>query len=326
MRLSRPRRISDCLSGPIRAGVVSKPLGELARLIPYDSDSRRNIGFLMALETGAEVIISLDDDNYCQVGAPFFREYAVVDASPANFRSVDAKNGWFNPCDLLEIEPQHSVYSRGFPYLGRHQTSQLAFSDQAGQVRLNAGLWLEEPDLDAITWLATPVRAKRFRGESVTLGRDTWAPINTQNTSLHRELLVAYYFVRMGYAIAGLTIGRYGDIFAGYLCQACVRHFGHRVRLGTPVAIHRRNPHDYLRDLGQELACIRMLEDLAPWLRELRLQGSSYAEAYLSLADGLDDQAPRFKGWIWIDAARAYLHDVASAMRAWVAACRTIGI
>jgi hypothetical protein len=301
-------------------------LGDFAGLIPYDSDNRRNIGFLMALETGADVIVSLDDDNYCQVGTPFFREYALVNMPPANFRSVDSEHGWFNPCDLLEMEPQHSVYPRGFPYSARHQTSPLVFSNQEGLIRMNAGLWLDEPDLDAITWLATPVRARRFRGESVTLGSDTWAPINTQNTSLHRDLLVAYYFVRMGYAIAGLTIDRYGDIFSGYFCQACVHHFGHRVRLGTPVAVHRRNSHDYLRDLGRELACVWILEDLVPWLRELRLEGSGYAEAYLSLADGIEDQVPRFKGAIWNDAAHSYFHDVASCMRRWVAACRTIGI
>ncbi|HVG24851.1 MAG TPA: hypothetical protein VND45_11900, partial [Thermoanaerobaculia bacterium] len=32
--------------------------------VPYDSDNRRNIGFLMALDRGAEVLISIDDDNY----------------------------------------------------------------------------------------------------------------------------------------------------------------------------------------------------------------------------------------------------------------------
>ena len=40
----------------------------LARLIPFNSDNRRNVGFLMALESGAEFMMSIDDDNYCLPG------------------------------------------------------------------------------------------------------------------------------------------------------------------------------------------------------------------------------------------------------------------
>src|SRR3712207_9514532 len=81
----------------------------------------------------------------------------------------------------------------------------------------------------AITWLGAPVRSRSFKphnGGSIFLGDDTWSPINTQNTGLHRDLTVTYYFVRMGYPLAGLPIDRYGDIFSGYLSQACVKHMG----------------------------------------------------------------------------------------------------
>ncbi|MCA9055897.1 MAG: hypothetical protein KDA75_18820, partial [Planctomycetaceae bacterium] len=40
-------------------------LGLPEDFIPWNSDNRRNIGFLMALDDGAEVIISIDDDNFC---------------------------------------------------------------------------------------------------------------------------------------------------------------------------------------------------------------------------------------------------------------------
>src|SRR5690349_19609053 len=33
--------------------------------IPYNTDNRRNVGFLMALEAGCDVLISIDDDNFC---------------------------------------------------------------------------------------------------------------------------------------------------------------------------------------------------------------------------------------------------------------------
>jgi len=301
--------------------------GSLVDLIPYNSDNRRNIGFLMALEWGCDVLISLDDDNYCiQIqGNNVFDNYAVVCRDQVKLPAVYSSNNWFNICDMLEVEPNSRVYPRGFPYHKRHQQAEVTFAEESGPVRLNAGLWLGEPDLDAITWLAAPVRAKSFNGQSVFLGQNTWSPINTQNTSLHRDLIVAFYFVRMGYPLAGMPIDRYGDIFSGYFCQACVRHLGHRIRVGTPIALHKRNSHNYLRDLTNELGCIWVLEDLTEWLCEIKLEGNTYAEAYLSLADALNHQVERFKGFIWTDATRAYFHQMSYCMRQWVAAFRQIG-
>ena len=297
----------------------------LAPLIPYDSDNRRNVGFLMALEWGCDVLVSLDDDNFCQPGGNIFNNYAVVCQDDVNLPAVHSSTGWFNVCDMLEVGPNYEIYPRGFPYHKRHQKMSLNFRVESGSVRLNAGLWLGDPDLDAITWLAAPVRVKSFKGQSILLGQDTWSPINTQNTSLHRDVIVTYYFVRMGYPVAGMLIDRYGDIFSGYFSQACVRHLGHRIRVGTPIALHKRNSHNYLRDLTQELACILALEDLAEWLREVKLEGSTYTESYLSLADAIDHQVERFKGFIWTEATRGYFHQMTYCMRQWVAACRQIG-
>lgn len=293
----------------------------LGNLVPYDSDNRRNIGFLMALEAGSELLISIDDDNYCRPGEHFFREHAVACAPEAEGISLSSSTGWFNICDLLEIEPAN-VYPRGFPYKYRHRKAELTQARQRGLVRLNAGLWLLEPDLDAMTWLVSPARASRFKGTSVLLGHGTWSPINTQNTSLHRDLIVSYYYPRMNYPLAGLPIDRFGDILSGYFCQACVRHMGHRVRVGTPMVDHRRNSHNYMRDASLEMGGVWLIEDLTDWLRDVRLQGGTYDECYESLAWELAEVAERFRGFIWTDLTRGYLHQLSHCMRRWVSTCR----
>jgi hypothetical protein len=301
-----------------------KRFGSFSSLIPYNSDNRRNIGFLMALEWGCDVLVSLDDDNHCIKENNTFDAYAIVCSDDINLPAVHSNNGWFNVFDMLETEPNYIVYPRGFPYHKRHQQVKLNYRKEKGPVRMNAGLWLGDPDLDAITWLALPVQAKSFLGQSMLLGQDTWAPINSQNTSLHRDLIIAYYFVRMGYPVAGVPIDRYGDIFCGYFCQACVRYLGNRIRVGTPTSFHKRNSHNYFHDLLQELACIWALEDITGWLPEAELEGRTYGEAYLSLADALDHQVERFKGSIWTDATRIYFHQMTYYMRQWVAACELI--
>ncbi len=297
----------------------------IADLIPYNSDNRRNVGYLMALAWGCDVLVSLDDDNYCIPGESVFRDFASVAEEQITLPSVNSSSGWYNICEMLETEPKYPVYPRGFPYNQRQKNIEVDIAEETGIVRMNAGLWLGDPDLDAITWLAAPVQAVRFNGQPILLGKDTWSPINTQNTSLHRDLIAAYYFLRMNYPVDGFTIERYGDIFSGYFSQACVRHMEHRIRVGTPVANHDRNAHNYLHDLTQEIACIMLLEDFMEWLPELQLEGSTYEETYLSLAEAIDDQVERFRGSIWTHAARGYFHATTYHMRRWVQACRMLG-
>ena len=189
---------------------------------------------------------------------------------------------------------------------------------------MNAGLWLAEPDLDAMTWLIAPVCASGMRGDSLLLSNKAWSPINTQNTAIHRDVIVSYYFVRMGYPLGGMAIDRFGDIVSGYFSQACVRHLGNLIRVGSPVAEHRRNSHNYLRDATNELACILTLEDITQWLSSFKLQGASYSETYASLAEGLEDAVETFSGPIWNDSTRGYFHQMAYCMRRWIAACKQV--
>ena len=300
-------------------------LGSFGRLVPYNSDNRRNIGYLMAIEQRVDYVISIDDDNFPIDGHDFVAEHAIVCAPAHALHAVNSQTGWYNICQMLRLEPPIRVYPRGYPYSERHRPELTKMDSEHGAVRLNAGLWLSEPDLDAMTWLVAPVCARAADDQSVVLGTATWSPINTQNTALHRDVIPSYYFLRMGYPVAGMAIDRYGDIFSGYFSQACVRHLGHRIRVGTPLADHRRNSHNYLADATKELACIWVLEELTPWLREVRLQGNSYSEAYDSLSHEIEDAVERFTGFIWTDATRGYFHQMAYCMRQWIKACRQLG-
>ena len=124
----------------------------------------------------------------------------------------------------------------------------------------------------------------------------------------------------------GLPIDRYGDILAGYFSQACIKSLGHSVRVGTPVADHIRNSHNYMKDLTNELGGMWIIEELTNWLTEVKLEGSTYTETYTSLAYQLEDQVEKFEGLIWTDATRGYFHQVSYAMRVWAKACLQIGV
>ena len=300
-------------------------VGFTSHLIPYNSDNRRNVGYLMALESGADFVISIDDDNYCRSDKDFFREHAIVCDDNRQVIRVDTETGWFNICSMMTVEPAVTTYARGFPYYARHKTERPKRSSDTADIHINAGLWLLDPDVDGITWLVNPAHTVAFDGQSLVLGDKAWSPVNTQNTALRREAIAAYYFVRMNYPLAGIPIDRYGDIFSGYFVQVCARHLGGCIRVGSPVADHRRNSHNYMNDAANELACILTLEDLLPWLTEdLVLSGSTYCETYECLSHCMEDAVEHFNGRIWTDATRGYFHQMAYCMRQWTSACRSI--
>jgi hypothetical protein len=111
-----------------------------------------------------------------------------------------------------------------------------------------------------------------------------------------------------------------GDIFQGYFAQACARHLGHSVRVGTPMVTQVRNPHDLLADLELEFPFCRLLEQLLAWLPTAALEGSTYAATYESLSHALHEAAEDFTG-----REQGYLHQLAYRMRYWLGLVNEIG-
>lgn len=299
--------------------------------IPWDTDNRRNIGYLRAWEHGADVLISIDDDNYCRPDSDFIAAHAVVGGpcGAANNTRFASGAPWFNVCDLLNGNNGSTIWARGFPYSARSQNGKVEVAmlpEHARETRVavNAGLWLDDPDVDAVTRLSLRPLVDGADSTDLVLGPGTWSPINTQNTALHRDAIPAYYYVRMGFPVMGMLIDRFGDIWSGYFLQRCAEHLGETVRVGSPVADHRRTTHNLFKDLYQELAGIVLTEDLLPWLREVPLTATTYADAYAELADAIAEQAERFNGFLWDDGGREFLKATATHMITWLGAVKVL--
>jgi hypothetical protein len=302
-----------------------KKLGLPADFIPYNTDNRRNIGFLMALESGCEVLISIDDDNFCESDIDFVGAHSVVGQVAAE-PVVNSTDGWFNLCSLLETQDGVTPFPRGFPYAAQRQprSTELEVSATPIPIAMNAGLWLDEPDVDAVARLSQRPKIDTFRGPNVVLGPEVWSPINTQNTALTRDAALTYYYIRMGFPLKGLSIDRFGDILSGYLTQKVIKSLGQGIRIGTPVLNHRRSPHNLFKDLYHELAGMVLVEEFVPWLREVRLTQTSSMALYDELADEIASAAPGFRGFIWDDGGREFLTEMSRLMKTWLAAVEQI--
>lgn len=291
-------------------------------LIPYGTDNRRNVGYLMSWLDGTEVVVSMDDDNL-PLRNDFLEGHQVVRRGPEEQLVTSSSTGWFNNCSLLEVEPV-GVFPRGFPYRerARFETARLSTAQRTVDVKINGGLWLQDPDVDAVTRLTLRPSVTGNPGGNAVLDSGTWCPVNSQNTAVHRDAVPAYYFLLMGQNVGGTLMERFGDIFSGYFVQACAQHLGHSVRFGDPLVDHPRNEHDVVNDLAIEMPAIRLLDDLLEWLHEFPLEGSDYLETYESLSYGLNDFAEQVSGRAWTPDARAFVHRSAALMRTWLRVLR----
>lgn len=293
--------------------------------IPFDSDNRRNVGFLMALAGDAEVVVSLDDDNFCPAEEDFVGTHAVAGTRIAA-EVRESSDGWINVCDELRFRTDGpKPYPRGFPYEARRGQRSVQSRDDEVRLAVNVGLWVDDPDVDAATRLTQAPWATGYEGRRFALGPTTWSPINTQNTAIARAAMPAYYYVRMGQAVGGLRIDRYGDVLSGFLVQKCVHHLGETVLVGGPVCRHIRTAHNLFQDLYHELAGMVIIEDFLPRLREMSISGRGYADTYESLAAAIRATAPGFKGFVWDSGGREFLLETADNMETWLSALRALG-
>jgi hypothetical protein len=298
-------------------------IGLGVEFVPYNTDNRRNVGYLMALADGAEMIISIDDDNFCDPRGDFVGQHvAALTGRSETSCSLSSDTGWANVMEFLDYEPDVEAWARGFPYYAKGPVHYQMEPASAGDpVAVHAGLWTRDPDVDAVTRLALSPLVRAAKQETVTwLSRQTWMPINTQNTSLTREAMQAYYYIRMGYPFGDLRLDRFGDILSGYFVQACAKAGGEVVSFGSPIVDHRRTKHDLLKDLGQEYFGILLMEEILPWLTELKLTGTTYAERYRDLAYAMERFAATHSGGRWRPEMGAFLAETAHLMADWAAA------
>jgi hypothetical protein len=259
------------------------------KTIPYDNETRRNIGYLFALEAGCKRLICIDDDNFPMeddfIGGHL--STSQIWKSPQNFE----EHGFHNICEYLKLEPERKIYPRGFPFNLRYQntlnSNKFIEENENLIVGVTAGLWLGAPDIDATTWLNGNIQSIAYCGpDKLVLSQDTWSPINTQNTSITRELIPAFFCIPMGQKIAGLNIGRYGDIWAGYILQAIIKGTSYRVSFGKPIVEHKRNSHNFLNDLSNEFLGIILTDWFVEKLKkEFTPSGKTITQRMVELSD-----------------------------------------
>ena len=158
---------------------------KLAGITPERHYSRKNLGYLIAIRNGAEVILETDDDNFAL--EPFWEE-----RKPSHQAHLLDQKSWVN---VYSYYSDQRIWPRGFALEHLHDAvpplNAISYSDTYCPIQ--QGLANENPDVDAIYRLILPLPVNFIDGPNVALGAGTWCPFNSQNTTWFRAAFPLLY-------------------------------------------------------------------------------------------------------------------------------------
>ncbi len=264
----------------------------LARIIPERHYARKNLGYLQAIAEGAETILETDDDNLPRSG--FWSERSQL--QPGH---VLQDSGWVN---VYACFTDSLIWPRGFPLeCVKQETPQLSsFPHEETSCPIQQGLADENPDIDAIYRLLLPIPFVFEKQARVILGRNSWCPFNSQNTTWFKPAFPLLY-------LPSFCSFRMTDIWRSFVAQRICWENGWSVLFHEPTVWQERNEHNLLRDFSDEVPGYLNNMRISEKLGRLELRaGERYIpdnmlRCYESLIGlGLVDQRelPLLKAWL----------------------------
>ncbi len=311
--------------GPREQNEWLKKHPDLKKMLPFNSIQRRNIGYLLAVQRGADVLISIDDDNYAVPGIDYIKAHGKV-GTIRETAVISSSCGWVNLCSYLKTSPAHAFYHRGFPLNKRWLQGRNRIHKMKKRVVVNAGFWLGDPDVDTITRLEEPFKVIRsaMPCRSMALAKHTSHPFNSQNTAFYKDVLPCMFLITLGRVNSRLTIDnfRFDDIWMSYFLKKAADVMDDLVAFGEPMVVQRRNPHDLLKDLEKEFLPSLMTPKLVEILDNIKLSSSSYSRLYEELSFRLQDSVLAKK--ILTPLEQDCLRKTAQGMRIWLKSCAAL--
>lgn len=210
----------------------------LARLLPKNHYSRKNIGYLHAIHHGARRIAESDDDNFPLPGF-------LSNLSPAVSAPAVGGERWVN---VYRYFAKDRIWPRGYPLelIGKSFTD--TYRSVAGDWDCPVQQFLADgdPDVDAVYRLTVGDDHHRFTGRPVVLDVNSYTPFNSQSTVWFPEAYVFMY-------LPSFVSFRMTDIWRSFVAQACLHAKGMRLAYHPPGVRQDRNVHNLLHDFAQEV-------------------------------------------------------------------------
>lgn len=230
---------------------------EFAAACPLRHYARKNIGYLLAIREGANIIIETDDDNIPR--AEFFstrqRHRVVQTLSDAN---------WVN---VYRYFSDTIIWPRGLPLDAIHNSPPAFDLLPVSRVDcpIQQGLADENPDVDAIYRLILPLPQFFCQDKEIALGVNSWCPFNSQNTTWWSTAFPLLY-------LPAYCSFRMTDIWRSFVAQRIAWENGWHVLFHAATVWQERNEHNLMDDFAGEISGYVHNRQIAETLGALNLQ------------------------------------------------------
>ena len=232
---------------------------------PYNHYSRKNIGYLYAMQRGASIIADTDDDNYPYEYWDDILDYQGLVREITNSQAAN----------VYSLFTKEFIWPRGLPLsaVSNNVKFRLVDNYQLEKVVVWQGLVNSDPDVDAIfRLLFGPNLDVTFDfGNPVVLLQGTYSPFNSQNT----------FWMSEGFPLMYLPISvtfRFTDILRSYVAQCCLWAMNRKIGFTKATAYQKRNQHNLLSDFEDEIPCYLQVTRVISILKELELSGKPFED------------------------------------------------
>lgn len=211
---------------------------ELAGITPTRHYSRKNLGYLLAIQNGCTELMETDDDN---LPKPDFWNTPLKQVNGHIFEN----KGWVN---VYHYFTKNFIWPRGFPLeeLQKKQSELSSLQQKTVECPIQQGLADDNPDVDAIYRLTYPLPIQFEINANLALGRNAWSPFNSQNTYWFREAFALLY-------LPSFCSFRMTDIWRSYVAQRIAWECNWSILYHSPTVWQERNDHNLMKDFEDEI-------------------------------------------------------------------------
>lgn len=210
----------------------------LAEILPENNYMRKNLGYLVAMQSSAPCIYETDDDN--MPGTLWTMRSETVNAAEVSGMP------WLN---IFRSYTDEHIWPRGFPLEmltdgATVNAAESKTSDVSSPIQI--GISDNAPDVDAL-WRLVFNRPVTFRpGQNLWLKPGTWCPFNSQDTWWFPAAYPLMY-------LPSTCTFRMCDIWRGFVAQKCLWAMGKGIAFVGPTTVQDRNQHNLMHDFRDEL-------------------------------------------------------------------------
>lgn len=209
---------------------------KLFKYLPWNNYGRKMIGYLYAMNQGADIIAESDDDNIPLENwgnkIVFKGEYKIISGQK-----------FFNAYKYFTNE---FIWPRGFPL----NEIKKPYIGKENKKIIKTGIWQfladRDPDVDAIFRMIFNKKIFFKRKEPIVLNKNVVCPFNSQNTFFLKD------FFSLLYLPTSVTF-RFTDILRGIVAQPILWDKGYHLGFANATVVQKRNKHNLMEDFLSEV-------------------------------------------------------------------------